>query len=115
MGKTFRILDLQKQHVLDAGFKNVVEKRYKMPVGPWSSDLKLKEVGGWHLLECFEEDSKVHAYTRVCVSLLSNPHPASVNLDRIGRVRPETSSKARWRFETWISGFSRYSPRFETQ
>ncbi|MCJ1367644.1 hypothetical protein MMC16_006778 [Acarospora aff. strigata] len=54
MGKTFRILDLQKQYVIDAGFENVVEKKYKMPVGPWSSDPKLKEIGRWHLLECFE-------------------------------------------------------------
>lgn len=54
MGKTFRILDLQKQFVIDAGLKNVVEERYKMPVGPWSSDKKLKEVGQWHLLECFQ-------------------------------------------------------------
>ena len=54
LGKTFRILDLQKQYVIDAGFENVVEKRYKMPVGPWSSDPKLKEVGRWHLLECFQ-------------------------------------------------------------
>lgn len=54
MGKTFQILDRQKQHVIDAGFINVVEKRYKMPVGPWSSDPKLKEVGRWHLLECYQ-------------------------------------------------------------
>jgi hypothetical protein len=25
-----------------------------MPVGPWSQDKKLKEVGRWHLLECYE-------------------------------------------------------------
>lgn len=54
MGKTFRILDLQKQYIIDAGFENVVEQRYKMPVGPWSSDPKLKEIGRWHLLECFQ-------------------------------------------------------------
>ncbi len=54
MGKTFRILDLQKQYVIDAGFENVVEQRHKMPVGPWSSDPKLKEIGRWHLLECFQ-------------------------------------------------------------
>lgn len=55
MGKTFKILDLQKQFLLDhGGFKNVTEQRYKMPVGPWSRDKKLKEVGRWHLLECYE-------------------------------------------------------------
>lgn len=53
-GKTFRILDLQKQYVIDVGLKNVEEQRYKMPVGPWSRDPKLKEIGRWHLLECYE-------------------------------------------------------------
>ncbi len=67
MGKTFRILDLQKQYITDAGFKNVVEQRYKMPVGPWSSDPKLKEIGRWHLLECFQgiEGWSVALLTRV--------------------------------------------------
>jgi hypothetical protein len=55
MGKTFKILDQQKQFLLDhGGFQNVTERRYKMPVGPWSSDRKYKEVGRWHLLECSE-------------------------------------------------------------
>jgi hypothetical protein len=55
MGKTFKILDQQKQFLLDhGGFTNVTEQRYKMPVGPWSREKKLKEVGRWHLLECYE-------------------------------------------------------------
>lgn len=55
MGKTFMILDQQKQFLLDhGGFKDVTEKRYKMPVGPWSSDRKHRDVGRWHLLECYE-------------------------------------------------------------
>jgi SAM-dependent methyltransferase len=54
IGKTFRILDLQKQFLIDGGFDNVVEKKYKMPVGPWSSDPKLKDVGKWHLFECYQ-------------------------------------------------------------
>ena len=53
-GKTFRILDLQKQYIIDAGLVNVVEKKYKMPVGPWPKDKKLKEIGRWHLLECYQ-------------------------------------------------------------
>lgn len=55
MGKTFMILDLQKQFLLDhGGFQNVTEQRVKMPLGPWNRDQKLKEVGRWHLLECYE-------------------------------------------------------------
>ena len=54
MGKTFKILDLQKGYVVDAGFENVVEKKYKMPVDPWNSDPKLKDMGRGHLLECYQ-------------------------------------------------------------
>ena len=51
MGKTFIIRDLMKEYVIDCGFANVVEKRYKMPIGPWPADKKLKEVGRWHRFE----------------------------------------------------------------
>lgn len=55
MGKTFKILDQQKQFLLDHGrFQNVTEQRYKVPVGPWSGDRKYKEIGRWHLLDCSE-------------------------------------------------------------
>ena len=51
MGKTFVIRDLMKDYVVQSGFVNVVEKRYKMPIGPWARDKTLKEIGRWHLLE----------------------------------------------------------------
>jgi len=31
--------------VRDAGFENVVHKRYKIPIGPWARDPMLKEIG----------------------------------------------------------------------
>ncbi|KIX08590.1 uncharacterized protein Z518_03246 [Rhinocladiella mackenziei CBS 650.93] len=67
MGKTFRILDLQKDYVEQAGFVNVVEKRYKMPLGPWPKDPKLKEIGRWHLLEAYQglEGWTLALFTRV--------------------------------------------------
>jgi hypothetical protein len=54
IGRTFRILDLQTDFIKEAGFTNVTERKFKMPVGPWSSDPKLKSVGRYHLLECYE-------------------------------------------------------------
>jgi hypothetical protein len=45
IGRTFRILDLQKDFVTSAGFVNVTEQKYKMPVGPWPKDPALKNVG----------------------------------------------------------------------
>ncbi|KAH8744170.1 S-adenosyl-L-methionine-dependent methyltransferase [Hyaloscypha finlandica] len=51
-GKTFRIADLAKGYIIGAGFDEVVEKKFKLPVGGWSSDPKYKELGRWNLLHC---------------------------------------------------------------
>lgn len=53
-GKTFLIADRAKQHIIDAGFEEVTEFRYKVPVGGWSSDPALKELGRWNLLYCLQ-------------------------------------------------------------
>lgn len=34
-----------KQQLIDAGFEDVVEVKYKWPLGPWPKDPKYKEVG----------------------------------------------------------------------
>ncbi|OAP58043.1 hypothetical protein AYL99_07133 [Fonsecaea erecta] len=59
-GKTFRILDLQKDYVQQAGLINVTERRYKMALGPWPKDEKQKEIGRWHL---FEADRGLEGWT----------------------------------------------------
>lgn len=50
LGKTFKVVDHMKEWIEDGGFENVVEQRYKWPVGSWSSDPKLKDVGKWNLV-----------------------------------------------------------------
>ncbi|KIW64480.1 hypothetical protein PV04_09409 [Phialophora macrospora] len=67
MGKTFQILDRQKEYIDRAGLINTVEKRYKMPLGPWPQDEKLKEIGRWHLLEAYQgvEGWTLALFTRV--------------------------------------------------
>jgi SAM-dependent methyltransferase len=67
MGKTFQILDHQKEYIDRAGLINTVEKRYKMPLGPWPKDEKLKEIGRWHLLEAYQgvEGWTLALFTRV--------------------------------------------------
>lgn len=50
MGRTFKIANQSKQLMQDAGFVDIVEKRYKMPVGGWMKDAKWKEIGMWNLL-----------------------------------------------------------------
>ena len=53
-GKTFRIAERCKQHIIDAGFEDVNETWYKLPVGGYSSDKKMKEVGRFNFLHCYQ-------------------------------------------------------------
>lgn len=50
MGQTFKVAERSKRLIEEAGFVDVVEKTYKMPVGRWSADKRLKELGQWNLL-----------------------------------------------------------------
>ncbi|KAF2268107.1 S-adenosyl-L-methionine-dependent methyltransferase [Lojkania enalia] len=51
-GKSFKaVYDLEKW-VKATGFENVVERWYKVPVGGWSSDPHMRELGRWNLLHC---------------------------------------------------------------
>ena len=53
-GKTFKIAKGAKSLIGEVGFINVVEERYKVPVGGWSSDPHMKELGKWNLLHCYQ-------------------------------------------------------------
>lgn len=44
-GKSLRTVDESKQGLLDAGFVDVTEQRFKWPIGGWSKNEKLKEIG----------------------------------------------------------------------
>ena len=50
MGRTFKIAQQSKQLIQDAGFVDVVEKRYKVPVGGWMEDERWKEIGQWNAM-----------------------------------------------------------------
>ncbi|KAK4504401.1 hypothetical protein PRZ48_005317 [Zasmidium cellare] len=66
-GKTFEIAENMAGLIREAGFEEVVERRFKWPIGPWSSDKKLKEIGRWNLLNWEEgmEGWVMAPYTRV--------------------------------------------------
>jgi ubiquinone/menaquinone biosynthesis C-methylase UbiE len=49
-GKTLKIVDEAKDWVEQAGYENVTQVIHKVPIGPWSSDKKLKEIGRWNQL-----------------------------------------------------------------
>ncbi|KAI4196717.1 MAG: hypothetical protein LQ350_006363 [Teloschistes chrysophthalmus] len=42
------------QNMRDAGFQDVQEMRYKLPIGPWPKDKFLKTVGSWNLIQIEE-------------------------------------------------------------
>lgn len=50
MGRTFKIPNHSRKLLKEAGFVDLVERRYKMPVGGWMKDKKWKEIGMWNLL-----------------------------------------------------------------
>lgn len=51
-GKEFEVYRHAKERMERAGFVDVVETRMKWPMGPWSSDKKMKELGRWNKLRC---------------------------------------------------------------
>ncbi|KAF2738092.1 S-adenosyl-L-methionine-dependent methyltransferase [Polyplosphaeria fusca] len=51
-GKSFKAVHDLGKWMVDAGFEDVNERWYKVPVGGWSSDAHLKELGRWNLLHC---------------------------------------------------------------
>jgi hypothetical protein len=58
---------MQKDLIDAAGFVNTSERRFKMPLGPWAADKKLKEIGRWHLLEAYQgiEGWTMALFTRI--------------------------------------------------
>ncbi|QKX57065.1 uncharacterized protein TRUGW13939_04173 [Talaromyces rugulosus] len=50
-GKTLRIVDEAKDKMIAAGFTNVVEHRFKAPIGSWAKDRHLKELGRYNRLQ----------------------------------------------------------------
>jgi len=54
-GRMLTIAREQKQKLIDAGFEDVHDDMYKIPVGTWAKDRKLKQLGLYqleHLLIC---------------------------------------------------------------
>lgn len=51
----------------DAGFVNVVHKRYRVPIGPWARNATLKEVGRWNMMQVLNglEGLSMRLYTGV--------------------------------------------------
>jgi hypothetical protein len=79
IGKTFVNAQVTKENMIKAGFVDVVEKKYKMPVRGRSSDPKTKELGRWNALY-FQQGIE-----GICLYLLNRVMGVSISLV-FGRV-----------------------------
>lgn len=43
-----------KQQMADAGFENIAVREFKIPIGSWPADVKLKETGNFQLVAMLE-------------------------------------------------------------
>lgn len=107
-GKTFEVAENMAGLIREAGFVDVVEKRFRWPVGPWSSDPKLKEIGRWNLLNWEEgmEGWVMAAYTRVLgVSLHATKYAILMLIVCSGRISKSRNGykKCERRYATAIS------------
>ncbi|KAL3472256.1 S-adenosyl-L-methionine-dependent methyltransferase [Aspergillus californicus] len=50
-GKSLSILDEARDRMIKAGFVDVVERRFKVPIGGWASDPRLKQLGLYNRLQ----------------------------------------------------------------
>jgi hypothetical protein len=50
-GKTLRIIDEAKKLMISAGFVDVVERRFKVSIGPWAKDPHLRKLGLYNRLQ----------------------------------------------------------------
>ncbi|KAI9780889.1 MAG: hypothetical protein M1816_002635 [Peltula sp. TS41687] len=87
-GKVMNIAPLIKESVQKAGFANVVEKIYKVPMTPWAKNPKLKNQGRYNQLAMFDS---LQAYTlRLFTSVLGWKKEEAEAL--IAQVRQELSN-----------------------
>ncbi|RMJ24856.1 Methyltransferase [Aspergillus sp. HF37] len=66
-GKEFGVTKHYKQWMIDAGFKNVKEEVYKVPINPWPEDRQMKELGRYSQVNALEsmESYSLALFTRV--------------------------------------------------
>lgn len=53
-GKTLRVVDEMKDNLEAGGFVNVVEHRWKVPLGGWAANKRFKEIGQYNRI-CWDQ------------------------------------------------------------
>jgi hypothetical protein len=78
-GKTLRTIDQVKEKMIKAGFTDVVEYRFKCPIGPWAKDGRLKLLGKYNRLQWEEgiEGWSMMLLTQIRMCVRSSPSSSS--------------------------------------
>lgn len=76
-GKDFRIDGQAKGGLEAAGFEHVVERTYKLPIGPWSKDCHLQEIGHWNRVQWTEG---IEGWSLALLGGVLNVNPLSTTL-----------------------------------
>lgn len=50
-GKTLRIVDEAREKMIAAGFTDVVERRFRCPIGTWPKNTHFKQLGRYNRLQ----------------------------------------------------------------
>lgn len=85
MGKTFGVYEHVKRRIVEAGFVDVREHKFKLPVGAWSSDKKMKDIGSWNMF-FFLRDTEAF-----CLYLLGKVLGVSISLSYFSSIPPYVS------------------------
>lgn len=88
-GKTWEIAENMGGLIREAGFVDVVEKRFKWPLGPWASDQRLKDIGRWNLLN-WEEGMEGWALA---------PHTRVLKVCRVPQRSRSLTDRSKWSYE----------------
>ncbi|KAJ9317649.1 hypothetical protein DTO271D3_2115 [Paecilomyces variotii] len=89
VGKNFNEAPSQRQRLIDAGFVDVRDDIYKVPLGLWPKDIQLKEIGQYNLLCMLEA---VEPYTLAVATRVMNM-PAEEVQHLIAGVKAEFQSR----------------------
>ena len=95
-GKNIMIAPLIKNMIKEAGFVDVVEKRYKWPIGEWPVDRKLKDIGRWNMKLWFEglETYTLRLLTQYCGVSQNSVQPSYVDpQERCSREGPRLTGE----------------------
>ena len=73
-GKTLRVADESADYMRKAGLEGGTETRFKVPIGPWAKDKRMKELGQYNRLQCEEGIEGWTMYLLTTVMGVSESH-----------------------------------------